>query len=177
MRRSTASGWATVLLVLAGGCGGETATDPAGSPTGSPTGTGTGGSAPWVCPREAPEPGGPEYGATGRPSLPEATTARVCRYPVAPSSPPAEPPEPVRLEGELAAELVTALGRAEPASEEQMCTQELGPTYLVLLPSDGNEVWVRVEAFGCTAMRIRDAEGVWGPLWNAPRRAVGLLGR
>lgn len=111
------------------------------------------------CPRRLPQTEGPGLGtqdpADEAPSLPVADRAWVCEYAAtAPGWPRQGPPRAVPDEV-LAAleERVAALG---PADGMRMCTEELGPRWMLVLSHDGDLAGVVVDGYGCRDVRLTD---------------------
>lgn len=111
------------------------------------------------CPRRLPQTEGPGLGtqepAAEAPSLPEADRAWVCEYAAtAPGWPRQGPPR------EVVGETLDALGgrvaALRPADGMRMCTEELGPRWMLVLSHDGDLTGVVVDGYGCRDVRLTD---------------------
>lgn len=161
------------------------------------------GQDPRPCPARLPGTGDDAFGgsdaASSAPDLPAPDRAWVCTYtlrsaPAAGSRGPAWSRDGAAREvaADRLPDLTTALAALEPAEPGRLCTEELGPRYLVVLATDDDTTTdltgVAVDAFGCRDVRLTDdpsstvpgessAPGVVPGVLAAPDDLVRLLTR
>lgn len=176
MKTTTGTLATLALLGLLAGCG---QTDSSGADTGASGGASGGASdgttasptTDELCPAELPDDGSNGFGvtdpATEAPDLPSASQAWVCQYDARNGWQRAG--EPVQVpEGDLAG-IEESLSGLEPSDPDQMCTEELGPRWLLVTADDaGALTGVSVDGFGCRSVRLTDS-----PSETAPGRAAG----
>lgn len=171
----------TVTLLLTG-CAG-TATTASEPPAGS------GAEVTDPCPRELPQAAGTDgFGtrepAPGPPDLPAADQAWVCQYAAATGAPGAGEDGSLvtwRLRGDAVAVpddevegLTAPLAGLEP-QDADLCTEDLGPRWLLVTSTDGELTGVAFDDFGCQHVRFTDdpaqtepGEGSWPGALVAP---------
>lgn len=111
------------------------------------------------CPRRLPQTDGPGLGtqepAARAPSLPGADRAWVCEYAAtAPGWPRQGPPREVG--GRALDALEQGVADLRPADGMRMCTEELGPRWMLVLSHDGDLTGVVVDGYGCREVRLTD---------------------
>jgi len=179
MKTTTGTLAALALLGVLAGCGSTDSTDAADAGSGSGSDGGASSeesSAPAptadeLCPARLPDDGSGGFGvsdpATESPDLAPAARAWVCEY--ASRDGWQRVGEPVEVpEGDLAG-LEDTLAGLEPSDPDLMCTQDLGPRWLLVTADDaGALTGVSVDDFGCGSVRLTDSPGS-----TAPGRASG----
>ena len=131
-------------LALVAGCGGDEPT----TATEAPPHPGP------ACSDQLPDEGaGDPADASPDLRLPDRVT--VCRYELSGDAWRLDG-EPVEASGEPLAAVADGLSGLEPADPRRMCTQELGPRWLVVW----DEMGAVVEGYGCRDVRLTDGSGV-----------------
>jgi hypothetical protein len=152
------------VVALVAGCGGDeptTATE--APPTSGP-----------ACPDELPDEGSGDP-ADASPALELPDRATVCRYELSDAAWRLDG-LPAEVSGAALAAVADGLGELEPADPGRMCTQELGPRWLVVWDDGSGRTGAVVEGYGCRDVRLTDGSGVLsGPagLLDAIRAAHG----
>ncbi len=119
------------------------------------------------CPELLPDGEESPAPAARAPDLPAADRMWVCRYDLGDGS--WERAEPaVEVDGGALTSVTEALGRLEPARADRMCTQELGPRWLVVWSHDTDLTGAVVDGFGCRDVRLTDE-----PYETVPGEASG----
>jgi hypothetical protein len=151
-------------LALAAGCGGDepTRATEALPPSGP------------ACPDELPDEGSGAPADAG-PELQLPDRASVCRYELSDGGWRLDG-DPVEVSGERLAAVADDLGALDPADPGRMCTQELGPRWLVVWDDGSGRTGAVVEGYGCRDVRLTDGSGALsGPagLVDAIKAAYG----
>jgi hypothetical protein len=150
MTSGTRTRLAALLAVpaLVAGCGGDEPTTATETPP--PSGP--------ACPDQLPDQGaGDPAGASPDLRLPDRVS--VCRYELSDDEWRLDG-EPVEAWGEPLAAVAHGLRGLEPADPGRMCTQELGPRWLVVWDDASGRTGAVVEGYGCRDVRLTDGSGV-----------------
>ncbi|HEX8780796.1 MAG TPA: hypothetical protein VF728_06475 [Nocardioides sp.] len=111
------------------------------------------------CPRRLPQTEGPGLGtqepADEAPSLPRAERAWVCEYAATAPGWPREGP-PREVTGEALDALAERVAALRPADGMRVCTEELGPRWMLVLSRSGDLTGVVVDGYGCRDVRLTD---------------------
>lgn len=129
------------------------------------------------CPRRLPQPEGglgTQDPADEAPSLQETDRAWVCEYSAtAPGWPRQGPPREVT--GATLEELGKRVAALRPADGMRMCTEELGPRWMLVLSHDGDLTGVLVDGYGCRDVRLTDEPFTTVAGEGATRGAPGVI--
>lgn len=181
MKTTTGSLAALALLGVLAGCGStDSGSDSAsGADTAPDSGSGdttsdSGAAAPTadeLCPATLPDDGAGGFGvtdpATEAPDLAPVDRAWVCQYESGNGW--KRDGEPVEVASDDLAGLEESLTALEPSDPDQMCTEELGPRWLLVTADEqGDLTGVSVDGFGCRSVRLTDS-----PDSTVPGRASG----
>ena len=141
----------TALLAvpaLVAGCGGDEPTTATEAPP--PSGP--------ACPDQLPEEGPGDPAGTS-PDLQLPDRASICRYELSDAAWRLDG-EPVQVAGGSLAPVADGLGALAPADPGRMCTQELGPRWLVVWDDGSGRRGAVVEGYGCRDVRLTEDSGV-----------------
>ncbi|WP_299051404.1 hypothetical protein [uncultured Nocardioides sp.] len=181
MKTTTGSLAALALLGVLAGCGSTDSGADSGSGADSApdsgsddTSAGDAASAPAadeLCPAELPDDGDGGFGvtdpATEAPDLAPVDRAWVCQYESRNGWQLVG--EPVEVPQDDLAGIEESLTGLEPSDPDQMCTEELGPRWLLVTADEqGDLTGVSVDGFGCRSVRLTDS-----PDSTVPGRASG----
>lgn len=194
-----------LLLATVSACGAETGADTGGDTGGDvadPGGTTTdlARTDPAVdelaaqdgrpCPARLPGGDDDAFGGTdpaaSAPDLAAPDRAWVCRYQLADGADGAEgaawtrQTRPQQVAADRLPDLAAALAELAPADDGRLCTEELGPHYLLVLAADGDAgsdlTGVAVDGFGCRDVRLTDDPATTAPgEASAPGVVPGVL--
>ncbi len=135
------------VLALATGCGGDEPTTATEAPP--PSGP--------VCPDELADEGSGDP-ADAAPGLRLPERASVCRYELSDAAWRLVG-EPVEVSGGRWAAVADGLGALAPADPGRMCTQELGPRWLVVWDDGTGRTGAVLEGYGCRDVHLTDGSG------------------
>lgn len=132
-----------------------------------------------LCPARLPEPSSGTTPADAVPPLPDAARAWVCGYARKVGGSwelvtPVEAVAPTRLNA-----VASALDGLAPGADETVCTQEVGPRYLLVLADETSTdvTGVLVDEFGCRHVRVADEPATTpvGGVLGAPPELLAVL--
>ena len=132
---------------LVAGCGSDEPTATEAPPPSGP-----------VCPDQLPDEGSGDP-ADASPHLRLPDRVSVCRYELSEDEWRLAG-EPVEATGEPLAAVSDGLSGLEPADPRRMCTQELGPRWLVVWDDGSGRTSAVVEGYGCRDVRLTGRSGV-----------------
>ncbi|VXB76707.1 hypothetical protein [Nocardioides sp. AX2bis] len=139
------------------------------------------------CPARLPGRDDDAFGGTdpaaSAPDLAAPDRAWVCRYQLADGAEGAawtRQTRPQQVAADRLPDLAAALAELAPADDGRLCTEELGPRYLLVLAADGDAgtdlTGVAVDGFGCRDVRLTDDPSTTAPgEASAPGVVPGVL--